>query len=217
MEGLTKRLFVFGGAVMAMGAIMNFAPRPSQKILTESDIEKLLPTKVGDFSCKFEGSTAASYKMPQSTYDTLKPWGIVARVFRKANESYDVVAVASRSGESFHNPQVCFTAQGWVLSNERVELLHTKTRGDVPVTIVDMANSTSKTNALYFFKVNSGYYGPIRECKINMAKYMFTHFGKSDEGAFIRVIPTTEQSVDNIKKFTADWIDEANKVSNGYY
>jgi hypothetical protein len=128
-----------------------------------------------------------------------------------------VVAIASNSKESFHDPQICFSAQGWRLSNQRDDVIKTKTRGDVPVTLVDMEQRGDNRVAMYFFRLSKGYYGNMGLVKRDMLKHLFTNWGQKDEGAFIRLIPTSSVDVEKMKKFAADWVDAANESSQGYY
>lgn len=222
MERLNLRLWAVAIVSLAVGAVLFAAPRPEQKARTESWIGQQLPTQVGNF--KFisnqedPSNTLCTYKMDKMTYDTLHPWGIVARVFSNGPEAYDVVVIGSNDKESFHDPKVCFGAQAWTLGAERVEKIHTKTRGDVDVTVVDMTKGNDKTIAVYFYKTQSGFVSTNNGVKISMLKYKITHLGKNDEGAFIRVIPRQlNPNLENMKAFIGDWLDESGKTSNGYY
>jgi hypothetical protein len=217
MERLRKRIWPISIAFLLAGTALSLTPKVKQVDRTEEEVAKVLPVKVGRFDAVMGQGETCSYTMDKSTYDVLKPWGIVARVFADGNEQYDVVAIVSRSKESFHDPQICFTAQGWNLTNQRHDVLKTKTRGDVPITLVDMENGGVRTVAMYFFKTTQGYFGDMSKVKMSMLTYKLTHFMKDDEGAFIRVIPKGVVDVPRMKIFVADWVDEAGKVSAGYY
>lgn len=216
MERLKKTLWILSGLLVSIGAAYNLAPRPKESNLTEDQVIEMLPVKVGRFSAMLKPNEKVSYRMDQSSYDILKPWGICARVFVNGNESYDVVAIASNSKESFHDPQICFSAQGWRLSNQRDDVIKTKTRGDVPVTLVDMEQNGDQKVAMYFFRLTKGYYGNMSKVKRDMLVHLFTQRSK-DEGAFIRLIPTGSVDVEKMKKFAADWVDTAGESSKGYY
>ena len=214
---MKKTLWVLAGLMTSIGLAYNFAPRPSEKTMTEEQVGAMLPMKVGKFTPMLKKGETVSYQMDKASYDILKPWGICARVFTSGNEAYDMVAIASNSKESFHDPQICFKAQGWNLTNQRDDVIKTKTRGDVPVTLVDMEQRGDKRVAMYFFKLTKGYYGNMGLVKKDMLVHLFTHLGQKDEGAFLRVIPTGIVDVEKMKLFAADWVDEAGKTSNGYY
>ena len=213
---MKKTLWIMSGLLTSIGVAFNFAPRPAETSMTEDQVINMLPIKVGRFQPMMKDGEKVSYKMDQSSYDILKPWGICARVFVNGNESYDVVAIASNSKESFHDPQICFSAQGWRLSNQREDVIRTKTRGDVPVTLVDMEQGGNEKVAMYFFRLSKGYYGNMGKVKRDMLTHLFTKLSK-DEGAFIRIIPTGNLDLEKMKAFAANWVDEANESSKGYY
>jgi hypothetical protein len=217
MEGLAKRLGILCAIVLTTGATLNFAPKPKQVERTEEEVAKMLPLKVKHYNAELAEGQYCSYKLDQSNYEILHPWGIVARNFVDGPSKYEVVAIASRRKESFHDPQTCLTAQGWTLSNQRVETVTTKNRGVVPVTLFDMDMGTDHRTAMYFLKVTQGYYAEFGKLKWDMFKYKVFHFGKDDEGAFIRIIPSGLSSESQMKEFAADWIDEATKTSKEYY
>jgi Protein of unknown function (DUF3485) len=217
MEGLGKKIGILGIAFLGTGMAINFAPRAKQVDRTEPEIAAMLPEKVGRYFADLPKGEYCSYKMDQSNYDILKPWGIVARLFHNGQEKYDVVVIASRNKDSFHDPQVCLTGQGWGLTNQRIDTVSTKTRGEVPITLFDMEMRGEKKTAMYFFKTTQGYYGDISKVKLDMFTFKLKNFGKDDEGAFIRIIPHGTANLDRMKLFAADWIDTATDTSKGYY
>ena len=217
MEGLSKRLGILCGIFLTTGLVLNFAPRPAQVERTEAEVAAMLPLKVKHFTAALAQGQYWTYKLDQSNYDILNPWGIVARVFVDGQEKYEVVAIASRRKESFHDPQTCLTAQSWNLTDQRVESIMTKSRGTVPVTLFEMEKGGEKKTAMYFLKITQGYYAEFGSVKWDMFKYKVLHWGKDDEGAFIRIIPEGPSSEEKMKQFAADWIDEAVKTSKNYY
>lgn len=215
---MRTRLGILCGVLLGTGLVLNYAPKPPQVERSEPEIAAMLPLKVNHFTAELAKGQYCSYKLDQSNYDILHPWGIVARVFVDGPERYEVVAIASRRKESFHDPQTCLTAQGWTLTNQRVTTIQTKTRGIVPITLFDMAkNGENPQTAMYFLKVTQGYYAEIGKLKWDMFKYKVIHLGKDDEGAFIRIIPNGPTSEDKMKQFAANWIDEAVSTSKNYY
>lgn len=223
MERLKLRLWAVAAVTMLMGIAFSVAPRPSQTARTEDWIGQQLPTDVGTFRMEANraepSNTSCTYKMDKSTYDTLKPWGIVARVYSNGRESYDVVVIGSNNKESFHDPKVCFGAQAWNLGPERTENIETKTRGTVPVTLVEMTKGSTKTFAVYFYKsVNSGFIASNSGVKMAMLTHKIKSFGQNDEGAFIRIIPSYDMpSLDKLKVFIGEWLDATGSTSKGYY
>lgn len=212
-----SRLVILAGFFVVSGFAFNLAPRPKQVERTEAEVAEMLPLKVGKLNAQLAPGEYCSYKLDKSNYDVLQPWGIVARQFVGGTERYEVVVIASHKKESFHDPQVCLTAQSWTLSNQREDVIKTATRGDIPVTLFDMEQHGQKLTSMYFFKMTTGYKASIPTVKWDMFKYKVAHVGTEEEGAFIRIIPGTTSSVENLKKFAADWVDEAVKTSNNYY
>ena len=222
MERLNFRLWAVAVLSLVIGGVLFAAPRPNQTKQTEEWIGSKLPTQVNSF--KFvpnqedPNNKLCTYKMDQTTYDVLHPWGIVARVFIDGPEAYDVVVIGSNDKESFHDPKVCFAAQGWSLGAERTEQVATKTRGNVPVTVVDMTKGSEKTIAVYFYRTKKGFIASNTDVKWAMLSYKISHWGANDEGAFIRVIPRHNNAdLGKLKGFIGDWLDEAGKTSEGYY
>lgn len=219
MEGLTisKKLGILCALFLATGATLNFAPRTKQVERSEEDIAAMLPLKVDHYTAELASGQTCTYKLDKVNYDILQPWGIVARTFIDGPNKYDVVVIASRRKESFHDPQVCLRAQGWELTNQRTDTIQTKTRGTVPITLFDMAQGGDKRTAMYFLKTTQGYYADMSKLKWDMFKYKLRHLGKDDEGAFVRIMPMGTLNVEQMKKFAADWIDQAAQTSKNYY
>lgn len=112
------------GALVATGVAANFVPRPSATKRTEAWMESQLPVRVGDFEFVASAQNPMqSYKMEKTTYETLKPFGIVSRVYSKSGEQYDVVVVSSDNGDSFHDPSICFQSQGSELETRAFQRL----------------------------------------------------------------------------------------------
>ncbi len=224
LRGARNRAFVAAGLLLAVGASLAFVPKPEATVRSEVWVASGLPERVGDYArvpAQDPKFPYCSYKMDKGTYDILRPWGIVPRVFSNGRETYDVVVIGSNSKDSFHDPRVCFSAQGWNLSNEREEKIRTKTYGDVPVTLVDMDHDGQKTIAMYFYRLREGYVGSNAGAKKEMLLYKLAKLGKDNEGGFIRIIPSgaggASPKPEALKAFAAAWVDEAAKTSGGYY
>ena len=217
-----RRAFVAAGLLLVLGAGLAVASKPSATKRTEKEVADQLPTEFSGFRMAPAQDSSVpycTYKMDQATYDILRPWGIIARVFQKSGESYDVVVIGSNTKDSFHDPAVCFSAQGWNLSNAREEMVQTKAYGEVPVTLVDMNREGQKTIAMYFYRLRDGYVASNTGVKEKMLLYklMPQHIGKDNEGGFIRIIPNGGADLQKLKTFAGQWVDAAAKSSGGYY
>lgn len=225
MEGLTKRTYIVAGAMVAWGAFMFFStPKTSTKPLTENQLERLCPPVVGrmTYATSVEDSMC-SYKMDQTTYDLLKPFGIVARTYTYGAKSFDAVIIASQSEDSFHNPQICFSAQGWEFEKQAMETVESKSQGVIPFTLLTMTNSkgdAKRTLAAYFYKgTGNKYYGATNSFKVGL--FLAAMKGQSLDGVFYRVIPqyravNDEEQVKELKQFIRAWVDAAAESSKGY-
>ncbi|MCH7945574.1 MAG: exosortase-associated EpsI family protein [Armatimonadetes bacterium] len=165
-----------------------------------------------------------SYMMDEVTYRTLEPYGIVARVFEneQTGERYDVVLIASRSKDSFHDPRICFYAQGWALTKQWLDKIPTETRGELPVTIalMDGPGGTGKL-AAFLYKGPGRFYGSTKELKLGMFLEQMKG-GSNLDGAFYRFIPLhnnpdDQEMLDDLKRFIGAYMDESNRSSGGKF
>jgi len=221
MEGLKKRAFIFGGIMLAAGAInlatVIRAERPNK---TEKWMESKAPERVGDMSfIRSEANPQQSYKMDEVTYRVLAPFGIVPRIYTgNSGESYDVVLIASESRASFHDPRLCFSASGWTLVEQHTAEVQTKTRGVVPITVVRMDGRNSKGQlAAFFYRGPSGFNSSTVSVKLDM--FWKRLFGSKDvEGVFYRIIPQNEFiTEDQMKKFIGEYLEASKSSSDGYF
>ena len=221
MEGLKKRAFIFAGIMLVAGAV-NLATSARAERLDRSEqwMEERTPQKIGDMTfLKSDSNPAQSYKMDESTYRVLAPFGIVARVYTgNSGEGYDVVVIASESRASFHDPRICFSASGWTISDQHQADVQTKTRGTVPVTVVRMDGRNHKGQlAAYFYRGPSGFNASTVSVKLDM--FWKRLFGSKDvEGVFYRVIPQNEYiTEEQMKKFIGEYLEASKASSDGYF
>ncbi|MBI1756179.1 MAG: EpsI family protein [Fimbriimonas ginsengisoli] len=217
MEGLRARLVGFGAAMLAVGLWIHLSPAAAYERQTEPALEAKAPGAVGDY--RFVpglGTPGCSYKMDYKTYRILKPYGIVARVYESGAKSFDVVLVASQNRGSFHDPRVCFTAQGWSLDEERLDSMQTPTRGTIPFTVVRMTGPRDSL-AMYFYRGPQGFCANVIQLKLAMFKERLTG-GKNVDGVFYRIIPNYEgATVDDLKAFASEYLAAASESSGGYF
>lgn len=221
MEGLRKRTLIIAVGFIAVGLGFRALARSPQPTRTESWMEKVTPKEIPGYRMEQSAENPeVSYKSPDMVYDTLVPYGIVARVFteEKGVKSFDVNVIASSTKDSFHDPRVCFTAQGWNIDKETNAVVKTKTRGDVPVTLAEMSHAKlGKHPAVFFYKGPDGFTPTTAGLKIQMLKHQFLTL-KDQEGTFYRVIALrSDSTTEDLLKFTGEWLDEANKVSDGFF
>lgn len=222
MEGLKKRATVAVAVLLVSGFLIAFTTRSPGEPKTEQWMLENSPTEFGDYTMyASDENPLYSYKMDERTYSLLGPFGIVARVFtsKTTGASYDAVLIASRSKDSFHDPRICFSAQGWAIADQREESVTTKTRGVIPVTIVIMDGPDGRNKlAAFLYKGPGGYYSNTQRVKWAM---FFEQLWGGDEldGVFYRIIPNTEEkdAAEKLKVFVAEFVDAANGASGGYF
>jgi hypothetical protein len=217
MEGLKKRAIVFGSILLVAGAMTQvFAGNKVGNGKTEAWLEKTAPsTMPGYFMVTSPDNPSVSYRMDQVTYDTLRPYGIVARVFQGKEESVDVVIIASQAKNSFHDPRNCFTSQQWNIISEREVAVPTKTRGNVKVTAVELSGPTGKTTAAYVYKGPGGFASSTMGLKVDMLKHQLLT-SKMSDGVFYRFISGNQTTTDELLAFVGKYLDEANRQTDGY-
>jgi len=206
------------GALVATGVAANFVPRPSATKRTEAWMESQLPVRVGDFEfVPSAQNPMQSYKMEKTTYETLKPFGIVSRVYSKSGEQYDVVVVTSDNGDSFHDPSICFQSQGSELENQSVGKVETKSRGTIPVTFLKTSYNGQPRVAAYCYKGPGGMISGSFSILMDLFRGELSS-GRTQEGTFYRFISLHSGATEaNLNKFIGDYLDAAAESSKGYY
>ncbi len=102
MERLKARMYVASALVLGAGILATGLQPERPQPKTEAWMEQRLPRRVGSFSfVPGPDNPEQTYRMEESTYELLKPYGIVCRVFRSGSEAYDVVVIASSSRQTF--------------------------------------------------------------------------------------------------------------------
>ncbi len=225
MEGLKLRAIVVCALLGAVGVAIALYKPPTSQTKDELWIAEHSPTQINGFTMQQSAeSPLYSYKMNESTYNVLEPYGIVARVFDDdvSDQQYDVVLVGSRSKESFHDPRVCFSAQGWSLSNQWVDKVETKTRGTVYFTITVMDGVSSRDQiAAYVYNGPGCFFANTQRLK-GALLWETLIGGRQLDGAFYRFIPLVRRSdqiqqINDLRNFIGLYLDEANRTSDGFF
>ncbi len=220
MEGLGVRLWIL--ALLLLGGAFLFAvQRPNRVHADRSEkwLESQAPAMVS--GVRFESSStnpSQSFEMDAKTYELLQPYGIVSRVYHLDGQSFEVVLIASRSKQSFHDPRVCFSGQGWELEGQTIARIPTKTRGEVQVTMAKLDGPAAQNRlAAYTYKGPSGFSATT----IGLQKQLFLEQikGNADpEGVFYRFIALNDDAdVATFREFIGNYLDEAKQSSNGFF
>lgn len=198
------------------GAAITMRPKVNVDRPTEAWLDTQVPTD-------FDGYTVQStYKMDPQTYEILKAYGIISRFMTNGAQSYDSVFIASDNSESFHDPRICFNQQYNEILSQMVGTAHTKTVGDVPVTILILKNMrTNQINlSAYCFKGPGGYFADQDTQHFDLFKHELLT-AKPQEGCFYRIIAQNPGQApadkENLLEFTADYIDAIHTASAGRF
>lgn len=158
-----------------------------------------------------------TYKMDEGTYNALKPFGIVAKQFTNGTNLYDVVLISSDSHESFHDPKICFSAQGWTFDDMHEETLDVPGRGKIPFTIVSMSGPQNKSFAAYCYRGPSGFVANPKRLQLQMFSEVL--FGqKPMDSTFYRFMPASQNtSLEELREFVKLYMSTAPQESGNYY
>ena len=185
---------------------------------TEEWLHGLVPDKVGNFALQTtDPGSKVSYEMPEVVYKELDPVGIAAQKYAgPGGKMYDAVIVGGDRMESFHDQRWCFKAQGWDLKSEEDAKLQTKSYGEIPVKIVQIAQGNSiPTYAVFTFKGPTTFHSDIPSMSQD---YFFYELMRQQKfvGTEYRVIPMfAAASRAEVLEFTAGYIDATFESSKG--
>lgn len=214
MEKLTLRIIAVGAVLIASGALVNALGKQDRTTRTEVWVEGKLPQSVGKFTMVTGEQPGSTYRMDESTYETLKPYGIVCRRYTKGSEMYDVVVIASRSKESFHDPAQCFTSQGFVLEGSSELPFETKTHGPMMSTLREMVREGRPMITAYFYKSPTGYTAKNSEVKWTLL-FEQMKLNTDLDSAFYRFIPLHDGATkEQLAKFMGEYMDATAKSSD---
>jgi Protein of unknown function (DUF3485) len=219
MEGLIKRAYVFTALMLAGGAWAYLGTGGSRAGKTENWMEIHSVSKFDQYHMVSGNSPdpLVSYKADKGTYDALEAYGIVARVFSNDRLSFEVLLIASQAKASFHDPRVCFTAQGWQFTEEKAVETPTKHRGMVPVTIARIRSDEGNRWAAFCYRGPDGFASSTNQLKYQMFKYSLLQSTSSD-GIFYRFIAQDDRITrQQLQGFISEYLDASTTVGNGYF
>lgn len=219
MEGLKVRSLAVGGLLIVGGLALQAMPKANLTAKDEKFMEAKAPMRAGKF--KFEGTMdnpVQSYKVDQSTYDILKPFGIVGRHYSDGHITYDVMLISGNDKNSFHDNRVCFQAQNYTITGQEIENVETP-RGSIPVTFLTLQHmERGKLMAAMFYKGPQDKWFPLpQQLTWEMFKEQL-RLGKNLDSTFYRIIPLIgEPSREEFKQFIKDYVVAAKESSGGFF
>lgn len=218
MEGLMKRVVTLSGFFAVAGGIFLALPSKAESIVDEQWMKEHAPKEVADYRFQSDpDDPLISYKADQATYDMLKPFGIVSRKYYNMGRKFDVVLIAGNDKENFHDPHVCFSAQGWTFIEDRIIKVPTKTRGVIPATFAVIENRGQRSAALFFYRGPKGFYPSTPNLGMAMLVGPLMGDFKTD-AVFYRFMPEyADPREEDIIEFAAQYMDAAGKTSDNYF
>jgi hypothetical protein len=212
------RCFLLGGALLAIGAFARFQPERVAPWRTEAWMEDALPLEIPGFSwVKSNGEKPKqTYSAPDREYEYLLPYGVVCRTFEKGDTMIDAVVIAGNDRDTFHDPYFCLPGQDWKITSSKEVLLPTKTRGSIPVSIIQLTSPQgNKQRAVFCYK------GPTKFHPTQNSLYLDwflteLKLEKPPEGAYYRFMTRKGEIPEkDLLEFAALYLDAANQISKG--
>lgn len=221
-------------ALVGAGAVALKVKRYDVK--TEAWMEAAVPEQIPGYRFATSTKQNVAIRMDPSTYEILQPYGIVIRRYQDSEgRLLDFTVVAGNSRKSFHDPQVCFTAQNWELINPRLRRVNIPALGgEIPATIMGLKQQKSdeRAAAVYFYKDPVGWrHSPLFvPIDLTFAKLLFWDTVDAQFFRFM-VQPATQPTADTpaakeaalnkdiaeIVKFANAMFSEMKKTPDGQY
>lgn len=157
-------------------------------------------------------------KMDQTTYETLQPFGIIGRDFiDKDGRRFEITVIASNNRKAFHDPRVCFSAQGWQLVDPTVKTINVPVLGKgVLATVMGLQSSNAKGSAMYFYHGPYGWRSTPHYMPFDMLVAKLT-MRKDIDGVFYRVLvspggKSLEEDQKAMEQFANTYFSEVKKI-----
>ena len=219
MSPIAIRTYTVAGLMLAIGVLGLLSTSRAGTGKTEAFLEEKAPVMMPGYQMVpgTEGGLRYTYKMDKGTYAALKPFGIVARQYSDGGAIFDAVLITSDSHESFHDPKICFSSQGWTFRDLREESVDVPGVGPIPMTFAEMDGPRSRTVAAYFYRGPKGFVSGSKRLQLDMFQEVM--MGRpAQDATFYRFIPATDGiGVDRLKTFIKTYMLAAKKSSGGYF
>ncbi len=217
---MKQKIFVAIALFLAVGALANFRSTLTGYVRpTEDQVEEMMPKDevLGYRFVKSDSDPNQTYKMDEVTYEMLKPFGIVSRVYENAQgQRIDAVLIASDDSDSFHDQQWCFQGQGWEMKHIELRTIETKSFGKIPVKYIEMDHKErGPAISLFTFKgPDKKFYDSFDSMWWDFISREFKT-GQPQAGSFYRFISLYDISKEDLDAFAAAYIDEVERTSQG--
>ena len=216
-DGIVRwRLWLVVVVMAAFG--VGYALRGPPKMIhrTEAWLEDATPVEVDGYrALPGPNGDRQTYRMAEGTYEYLKPYGIISRVFQIGLSEIDTCVIASNTTDSMHEPMECFPGSGWQILESSKVPTPTKSRGAIPFTVLKARPPGGPVVfAAYCYKgprsMVSTQLELVRQWKLD--RFLG---GEPGEGCFYRFIGDTGMTKEQLLGFAADYMDVVKRTSKG--
>lgn len=207
------RAFLLAGLLAIIGVAVISRGQAQSSIRSQEWLEQNTPGALAGFDVvPGPNGSNVTYRLDE-TRDVLQAAGLVGRVFRAGNESFDVVVVYSDRGESFHDPAGCFGAQGWeILSQAAMDVTSSAGTFSLTSLVVKSAEGVEQPAAYCFGTGKTIYAGQSQLLRAMFLGEVLSM--QSQEGAMYRFIATSPGATsESVLKFAAQYLSETHGIA----
>lgn len=211
MEVMRRRVLVLSASLAALGAYNLVQVRPWSPQRSERWMEDRLPTVVDGLAMRPSRSNPRqSYRTDETTYRMLRPYGIVNRVFGTRQRAYDAVVIAGSSLDCFHDPAICLPMGGWPILASRTARVPTRTRGEVPMTVMTLRGPDGGLHhAAFCYRGAAGFRSDVDALRWDWFQGELAN-EHAQEGAFYRFVQLRGTDSDAaFESFVRDYLDRS--------
>lgn len=215
MNPLLKKCAILGALFLVLGISGRLYPERLAKPRTEAWMQKTLPTNLTHYTFLPDApGSPYSYKMDARTYSLLHPYGIVARIFTDGAHRYDSVVVMGNQTDNFHDPNLCFPSQDWIIESEKPVVITLASGLRVNMHLMHVTLNGVSNWCCYFFSGPNGTYTSIKDLS---KAFLFAEitFGRQFQGGFYRFMTLSPHDTpQDLLKFTTDYLNHVPKSAD---
>ena len=203
-RGVSRRNMVMGGALIVASAIGYVRqPQPVHKPITDDELEKLIPTHVGEW--RFLTSSGLVMPPPDEASATLYDQ-VFTRIYTAPNKPSIALLIAYSSVQNgllqLHRPEICYPANGFRLSDTVLSPLRLPDGREIETR--SFAASGPQRSEYVFYWTRLGDYLPDSWLDQRLAVVKANLRGQIPDGILVRASVFSEadpQARDDLKRF----------------
>jgi len=201
-----RRIIFLAIPLAAFGLFVVTKGRADVKPHDNAWVEQMYPDHVGAYT------TIQKIPMDETALRELDPMGYAWRVMSDGRHAIDVMVLTSHERNSFHTPLDCFPAQDFKISEQQIVPVHTKTRGDVPMSVARAEKQGQVSYVAFTYEGPTGMHGANEGAagfKQLRGDLFFSELrtGRPQFGTFFRFVSPAAMSREDLFKFAAEYLD----------